>query len=72
MQSSRSMRPPRQVEIALLCAFLACGRVTAASAQALPAGQPVAAGAEALANARAAWDKGAYDTAETFYKSALE
>ena len=72
VQSSRSMRPPRVVEIALLCAFLACGRVTAASAQALPAGQPAAAGAEALANARAAWDKGAYDTAETFYKSALE
>jgi hypothetical protein len=72
VQSSRSMRPPRLVEIALLCAFLACGRVTAASAQALPAVQPAAAGAEALVNARAAWDKGAYDAAETFYKSALE
>ncbi len=68
MQRSRLMRPPRLVELALFYAFVTCGGATAAFAQALP----VAPGAEALASARAAWDKGTYDTAELFYKSALD
>jgi hypothetical protein len=51
---------------------LACGIASVSARAAPPSVPPPPPGADALASARTAWDKGQFDAAETFYKSALD